>query len=348
MHTPLSEQLECCVNRFYPCTAADSMGLGGQDGLLGQGDLPWPSVVAARSYSRLDIGEIYYADDISAAELLIAELKSSDAELGAEEAEEYALLLRNLISKIQTSAQYTRDQVVSIQEKAASIPLVGSLLFGAANLPGTLANVGTLVHAGSKSTRVENLLDITEATRKKLKKWAATRGKPNSVSASRAFKGRLKLVRVGGNLYFEIPANTRASIYRIPRPVGGSHAHAPAFNSAKALRSMAHVDNAAYGSRGVGKVLTGKVSGGILAFGMQAVVDWSTSTSFKDFVVKSAYSQPTNALVFAAGLAIGAGSAPAVVVITLSLFAGLAIQLFMSDDATGWGTDLGNFLTGKE
>jgi hypothetical protein len=102
------------------------------------------------------------------------------------------------------------------------------------------------------------------------------------------------------------------------------------------------------GAEGLERCLRGKVSGGILAFGPQAVVDWSTSTSFKDFVVKSAYSQLTNALVFAADLAIGAGSAPVVVVITLSLFAGLAIQLFMSDDATGWGTDLGNFLTVKE
>lgn len=91
------------------------------------------------------------------------------------------------------------------------------------------------------------------------------------------------------------------------------------------------------GAEGLERCLRGKVSGGILAFGPQAVVDWSTSTSFKDFAVKSAYSQPTNALVFAGGLAIGTGSAPAVVVITLSLFAGLAIQLFMSDDATGWG-----------
>ncbi|HYQ51712.1 MAG TPA: hypothetical protein VES70_14975 [Pseudomonas sp.] len=324
------------------------MGTGGQDGLLGQGDLPWPSVVAARTYGRLDIGGIYSADDVSAAEFLIAELKSPDSELSADEAEEYALQLRALISKIESSAKLTKDQVLALKKKAESIPIVGPLLFGTANLPGTLASVGGLIHSASKATKVEDLLDMTDATRKQLKKWAASRGKPNSVSASRAMKGRLKLVRVGGNLYFEIPANTRASIYRLPGPAGGSHVHIPAFNTAKALRATAHVDGAAYGSRGVGLVLTGKAAGGALAFGPQAYLDWSSSTSVGDFATKSAYSQPTNALAFAAGLAIGTATAPAVVVITASILAGLAIQLVMSDDVTGWGTDLGNFLTGKD
>nr|WP_256218697.1 hypothetical protein [Pseudomonas sp. NBRC 111130] len=335
------------MNRIYPCTAADPMGLGGQDGLLGQGDLPWPSVVAARTYGRLDIGGIYSADDLSAAEFLIAELKSPETELSADEAEEYALLLRSLISKIEVSAKVTKDQVLAIKKKAESIPTVGPLLFGTANLPGTLANVGGLIHAASKSTKVEDLLDMTDATKKQLKKWAASRGKPNSVSASRAMKGRLKLVRVGGNLYFEIPANTRASIYRLPGPTGGGHVHIPAYNTAKALRATAHVDGAAYGSRGVGLALTGKTAGGLLAFGPQAALDWSSSTSVEDFAKKSAYSQPTNALAFAAGVAIGTVTAPAVVVITVSILAGLAIQLVMSDDVTGWGTDLGDFLTGK-
>ena len=336
------------MNRIYPCTAADPMGTGGQDGLLGQGDLPWPSVVAARTYGRLDIGGIYSADDMSAAEFLIAELKSPDNELTADEAEEYALQLHSLISKIESSAKVTKDQVLALKEKAEAIPIVGKLLFGTANLPGTIANVGALVHAASMSTKVENLLDMTGDTRKKLKKWAASRGKPNSISASRALKGRLKLVRVGGNLYFEVPANTKASIYRLSGAVVGSHAHIPAFNTAKALRATAYVDGAAYGSRGIGLALTGKLSGGVLAFVPQAAVDWSESTDVTDFLKKSAYSQPTNGLAFAAGVAIGMASAPAVVVITVSIFAGLAIQLAMSDDGLGWATDLGNFLTGKD
>lgn len=94
------------------------MGIGGQDGLLGQGDLPWPSVVAARTYGRLDIGGIYSADDMSAAEFLIAELKSSETELSADEAEEYAPLLSNLISKLETSAKVTKNQVLAIRKKS--------------------------------------------------------------------------------------------------------------------------------------------------------------------------------------------------------------------------------------
>ena len=57
------------------------MGLGGQDGLLGQGDLPWPSVVAARTYAKMDVGGLYSADDMSAAEFLVAELQSSETQL---------------------------------------------------------------------------------------------------------------------------------------------------------------------------------------------------------------------------------------------------------------------------
>ena len=63
------------------------MGLGGQDGLLGQGDLPWPSVVAARTYAKMDVGGLYSADDMSAAEVLVAELQSSETQLSADEAE---------------------------------------------------------------------------------------------------------------------------------------------------------------------------------------------------------------------------------------------------------------------
>ncbi|MNN75811.1 hypothetical protein D3C81_1921380 [compost metagenome] len=59
-------------------------------------------------------------------------------------------------------------------------------------------------------------------------------------------------------------------------------------------------------------------------------------------------SQPTNGLVFASGVIIGAtDSAPAVVIIALGLGAGLVIQMVMSDDVTGWGTSLGDLFTGK-
>nr|WP_240459519.1 hypothetical protein [Pseudomonas putida] len=334
------------MNRIYPCTAADPMGLGGQDGLLGQGDLPWPSVVAARTYAKMDVGGLYSADDMSAAEFLVAELQSSETQLSADEAEEYAQLLYSLIAKMEKSGRFAADELLAIKEKAEKIPVVGALLFSTANLPGTLANVAALGHAASKATKVENLLNMTDATRGKLKKWAASRGKPGSVSAARAMKGRLKLVRMGGNLYFEIPANSQASLYRLPGR--GSNLHVAAFNTAKAMRATAHIDSAGYSSRGVGKVLTGAKLGGALAFGPQAYLDATEAKSVSEFLQKSAYTQPTNALAFGVGVLVGGLTGPAIVVIALSLGAGLAVQFVMSDDFSGLGTTLGNFLTGKD
>ncbi|CAI3803482.1 hypothetical protein GLGCALEP_03377 [Pseudomonas sp. MM221] len=335
------------MNRIYPCTAADPMGSGEQDGLLGQGDLPWPSVVAARTYDRLDIGGLYSADDMSAAEFLIAELKSSETELSADEAEEYAVLLRNLISKIETSAEVTKDQALAIKKKAEALPVVGPLLFSTPNLPGTLASIGGVVHAGSKATRVEDLLDLTEATKKQLKRWATSRGKPGSVSPRRAFRGRIKLVSRGGNLFFEIPATTKANIYRVAGKTVGDVIHLPAYGTAKELSRLAHVDSSGYGQRGVGKVL-GK-AGPALAFGPQLAIDAHDATSFEDFLSKSAYSQPTNAAAFAAGVVVGSiMSGPAIVVISVGWIAGVVVQLVMSDEVTGAGTAIGDFLTGKD
>ncbi|TDV58956.1 hypothetical protein [Pseudomonas sp. LP_7_YM] len=96
-------------------------------------------------------------------------------------------------------------------------------------------------------------------------------------------------------------------------------------------------------------MLVGNVAGPLLAFGPQLAMDIHDSTSGKDFLKKTAYSQPTNALVFASGVVVGATvSAPAIVIIGIGLVVGLTIQFVMSDDATGWGTSLGNLLTGKD
>jgi len=153
------------------------------------------------------------------------------------------------------------------------------------------------------------------------------------------------LVRMGGNLYFEIPANSQASLYRLAGR--GGNLHVAAFNTAKAMRAMAHIDSAGYSSRGVGKVLTGAKLGGALAFLPQAYLDATEAKSVSEFFQKSAYTQPTNALAFGVGVLVGGATGPAVVVIAVSLGAGLAIQFFMSDDFSGLGTALGNFLTGK-
>jgi hypothetical protein len=335
---------------LYPCTAADPMGTGPQQGLLGEGSLPWPSVVAARAFpSSLDIAGTYATDDLSAAEFLINELSSPEAELSPEETEDYYTTLIFLFGKLKKAPNVAAKQFLALKEKAEKIPVVGPLLFSTANLPGTLASVGGTLHAGSKATKVENLLDLSKSTKTQLKKWAASRGKSGSVSAYRAFRGRIKLIRIGGNLYFEIPATAKASIYRLGGGVVGNTIHVPAYNAAKMLKSTAHVDGNLYGQRGVGKMLVGKSAGPILAFGPQLIIDINSATSGRDFLEKTAYSQPTNALVFASGVAIGATvSAPAVVVIAIGLGVGLAIQIIMSDDVSGWGTSFGNLLTGKD
>ncbi|MNJ42164.1 hypothetical protein D3C77_371190 [compost metagenome] len=108
------------------------------------------------------------------------------------------------------------------------------------------------------------------------------------------------------------------------------------------------MDSAAYGQRGVGRVFAGNVAGPLLAFGPQLVIDINDSANAEEFLRKSAYSQPTNALVFASGLLIGTAGMAAVVAIPIMLVAGVAIQLIMSDSGTGLGTSIGNYLTGKD
>ncbi|POG11699.1 hypothetical protein BGP82_29365 [Pseudomonas putida] len=103
---------------------------------------------------------------------------------------------------------------------------------------------------------------------------------------------------------------------------------------------------AGYSSRGVVKVLTG--AGGALASGTQAYLDATEAKSISEFFQKSAYTQPTNALAFGVGVLVGGLTGPAIVVIALSLGAGLAVQFVMSDDFSGMGTTLGNFLKGKD
>lgn len=334
---------------IYPCTAADPMGRGPQDGLLGSGELPWPSTVAARSFpSTMNIGGRYTANDLDAAEFLIAELTAEQSELSVEEAENYALELVELMNKIAKAGRVSADKLLALKGKAESIPVVGPVLFSTANLPGTLAGVGGAIHAGSMGTKVENLLDLTPALKKQLKKWAASRGKAGSVSPGRAFRGRIKLVRVGGNLFFEIPANARANIYRVNGKLVNDSIRLAAYDSARELRKVAHFDNGGYGSKGAGKFISSGKVGAALAFGPQLAMDISSSSSFDEFLRKSAYSQPANAAAYASRVIIGMIGGPAIVVIVASLVVGAAIQFTLSDDATGWGTDLGDYLTGKD
>ncbi|MFJ4065651.1 hypothetical protein ACIPW4_10170 [Pseudomonas sp. NPDC089996] len=334
---------------IYPCTAADPMGQGPQDGLLGSGELPWPSTVAARAFpSTMNIGGRYTADDLDAAEFLIAELSAEPSDLSAEEAEDYALKLAELLVKMTKTARVSADKLLALKKKAEAIPVVGSVLFSTSNLPGTLAGVAGAMHAGSMGTKVENLLELTPATKKQLKKWAASRGRPGSVSPRRAFGGRIKLVWVGGNLFFEIPANAKANIYRVNGKLVNDSIRLAAYDTAREMRKLAHVDNAGYGSKGVGKFLSSWKVGAALSFGPQLAIDLSSATSVHDFLSKTAHNQPANAAAFASGWVIGMIGGPAVVVIVASLVVGATIQFVLSDEATGWGTDFGDYLMGKD
>ncbi|MBO9551039.1 MAG: hypothetical protein J7573_16445 [Pseudomonas sp.] len=324
------------------------MGVGPQDGLLGDGALPWPSDVAARAFpSTVDIGGSYAIDSISGMEFLIAELSNPESDLSETESEEYLALLCSLLSEAKSSGAAGAEQLLALKQKAELIPVVGPLLFSTTNLPGTLASVGGIVHSGAQATKVENLLDLTDATKKQLKRWASSRGKPGSVSPRRAFRGRIKLVSKGGNLFFEIPATAKANVYRVAGKVVGDVIHLPAYGTSKELSRLAHVDNNGYGQRGVGKVLN--KAGPALAFGPQLFMDAHDATSVEDFFKRSAYSQPTNAAAFAAGWVIGTFvGGPAIVVLAVGWIAGVVVQLVMSDEETGAGRAIGNFLTGKD
>lgn len=153
-------------NAIYPCTAADPMGQGPQNGLLGEGALPWPSDIAVQAFpASIDFGGMYTAEDVDAVEFLIAQLNASENELTAQEAENYALMLYESFDKMAASGKIGANKFLDLKKKAQAIPIVGPPLFSITNLPGTLASIGGVIHAGSKTTRVESLLDLTEATK---------------------------------------------------------------------------------------------------------------------------------------------------------------------------------------
>lgn len=331
---------------LYPCTANDPFGRGRRDDLLGEGELPWPETIAARSFPLLlDIGGRYNASDRDAAEFLILQLSAAESELEVTEAEDYALMLRALLDKMASSGKAGVDEWVALQKRAEAIPGLGPVLFSPGNMPGTLAALGGAIHAASRSTRIEKLLDLDPGTRDALKKWAKSRGKPGSVSANRAFRGRIKLVRYSGHLFFEIPASAKASMYRVNGQLNSATIRLSAYDTAKALRSVAHVDSGAYGSRGVGRILTGSAAGPLLSFGPQMVIDASSSSSVSEFLHKSAYSQPSNIAAFAVGAIIIGIGGTAIFVVSIALMGGAGVHFFLSEAYTGWGNDLGDWLT---
>ncbi|MBV7477301.1 hypothetical protein [Pseudomonas sp. PDM31] len=339
--------------RFLPCTVANPRGTRQQAGLIAGGQLSFPSEIASRSFPAPQNFAGYYAtSDYNAAMFLAHELASPELDMSPSEAQESLQLLRSLIRNLGAAANVSVEALKQLQKTVQSIPEIGDLMFSPANLPGTLVSAGTSAVAFSKSKSVVDLLDLSAADKKKLIKWANSRGAANSTSARRAFKGRIKLIRVAGQLHFEVPITAQAQSYKVLGQVGGQVAHLPAYGTKGALnqRAMLHADGATGGL----KFMTGNTMGVALAIGPQAYLDYSSSTTMGEFYRASAYSQPTNVAAFAGGVVggavvsvisvgLGLGAAPLVLIVIAGWLAGTGVQALMVK--TGTDKLIGNHLT---
>ena len=231
---------------FFPCTVANPRGARRQAGLMGSGNSSFPSEIASRAFPAQNFAGYYATSDYNAAMYLVHELASPDTDISSGEAQEYVQWLRSLLRRLRTAKDVSVEALKNLQAQAESIPGIGSLLFSPANLPGTLVSAGTSVAAMSKSKSVVDLLDMTAADKKKLIKWANSRGTSTSRSAKKTFKGKIKLIRVGGQLHFEVPITAQAQSYKVLGQVGRQVAHIPAYGTRAALneRAMLHADGA--------------------------------------------------------------------------------------------------------
>ncbi|MCF5777568.1 hypothetical protein GIV40_10770 [Pseudomonas poae] len=334
-------------NRLYPCSMNDPLGEGTHSGLLGHGTLPWPSVIAERHFpTSMSISGFYATDELSAAHFMVATLSDPDNGLDAQEHEQMALHLIYLLSKVKAAGYVTAREVKELHQKAQSIPVIGPLLFSLSSIPGEAAALVGMLHAFNKGTRLAELLDLPSDARKKLTNWAITRGTPGSISAKRAFKQRIKLVRLGGQLYFEVPANSRAKLYKISERMRANHILLPVHQAAQSLRRRVPITSNAYSARGVGRIVAGTTAGAILAVGPQAIIDATESGNMDEFLHRSAYSQPTNLASFAIGAIVATAVSSAVVAIVVALGVGYIVQLFLSYEEWELNRKFGNLLTG--
>ena len=333
-------------NRLYPCSVSDPLGEGANSGLLGQGALPWPSVIAERHFpTDISINGFYATDELSAAHFMVATLSDLENEMDAQELEQMALHLSYLISKIKVAGYVTAHEVKELHQKAKSIPVIGPALFSLSSLPSTTAALAGLVYTSLKEVRLVDLLDLPPNLRQQLTTWASTRGNAGSISAKRAFNKRIKLVRLQGQLHFEIPANARAQLFKLGRRTANNLIHIPVYQAAQALKQRVPISNKAYTSRGVGRYLAGGQSA-ILTMAPQAIIDASDAKNLNEFLRNSAYSQPT----IIAGMIIGGSVAlliggSAIIAISLGIAATIIVTYTMSTEVTGWGDKLGNHIS---
>ncbi|RMN36173.1 hypothetical protein ALQ48_04452 [Pseudomonas coronafaciens pv. zizaniae] len=322
--------------RLLPRTAAMNRGPTRQAGLLGQGQMTFPSErPAPRTSALMTFGGYYAIDDFSAAMILISELKDPESGLNETELKSSVLFLNDLIANMKNASEVSAEALANLQKEAISIPVVGPLLFSTSNLPGTVAGVGGVISAALKTKKVSDLVDLPPGLQKTLNKWAKTKGSENFSTVNKKFKGRLKIIRINGKLHLEVPLTAEAIKYRIFGANAGRAVHIPTTGTAKALNSSARLHSK--GARGVPKLIGGNIIGLALAVGPQAYMDAKSSNSMGEFLDKSADTQPTNLAAFGAGfiatVVIGT-SAPLVIIIAAGITAGMAAQYFMGE--SGW------------
>ncbi len=334
-------------NRLYPCSVSDPLGEGTNSGLLGQGALPWPSVIAERHFpTDISISGFYATDELSAAHFMVATLSDPDNGMDAHEHEQIVVHLSLLIEKIKVAGYVTALEVKEPHEKALSIPIVGPLFFSLASIPGEAAALVGVHNALSKGVILAEVINLPPGLKNQISIWATTRKTPGSISAKKTFKQRIKLVRLGGQLYFEVPASARAQLYKISERMRANHILLPVQQAAQSLRNRVPITSKAYASRGVGRVVAGTSSGAVLAIGPQAIIDAMASENMNDFLHKSAYSQPTNFASFTLGVVAAAAFSSAVVAILAALGAGYLIQLILNNDDWELSRKFGDLLTG--
>lgn len=323
-----------------------------QPGLLGSGQQAFAGGSAMDFYMQPGrfAGE-YPTDDYTAAVYLIHQLSSRDEQMSPDEFTSAALLLRELLQKLKSATDVSVEALQALQQAAGNIPVIGTLMFSGGNLPGTIATAAGGVMAAARGRKVSDLLDLTAEQKSKLNTWANSRGAPGAQSASKAFKGSIKIISKNGQLFFEIPVTAVAKHYKILGAIGPSAAHVSVGNTKAALTQRAHLH--ANGATGMLKIMGGNSVGAALAVGPQAFLDYSSSTTGTEFYNKSVYSQPTN--IASAAVGVGSGyalagaaalfaipAAPLVVVIAVGFVAGLVMQWAMVE----YGVDkvIGNAL----
>ena len=330
---------------FYQCTRDDALR---QQGLLGQGTLPYPEVIANRFIPRIDVGGEYATDELSGATILAANLADPNNETTQDEALEDLHLLIMLFGTLKQKGQATAAELEDLRKRAEAIPVVGPLLFSPSNLPGTLASVGGVLHATSQTKRLIDLLKVSGSIKREIIAWSAAQARGVHRPLSKAARKRgVRIFYRNGKLTLRVPAASIAPYYHInPTISTGRHIHVPAQGGRQTLNTRVTPDSKAHSARGVGRILTGGTAGAVLAFAPQAVMDARESDSVGEFLEKSAYSQVGNAAAFAAGAAVAIFFAgPAIGVIALGIGVGALAQAGVSH----FGVDkmVGDLLTNK-